>query len=183
MRYEEKIVSLKDGRSCVFRSPEASDAVVMLRYLQQTAAETQFMIRTPAEAGRIELAAEEKMLSYLCDDERSMMIAAFFGGEALGNVGVQCVNDRLKMRHRASMGVAVRKAYWGKGIGSLLIREALQEAKRMGYTQMELGVFADNERAIGLYQRMGFEIWGRTKNAFRIEDGVMRDEILMGKLL
>jgi SAM-dependent methyltransferase len=53
-------------------------------------------------------------------------------------------------------------------------------APSLGYTQLELGVFSDNERAIRLYSRFGFQEWGRTKNAFRLGDGTCFDEILMG---
>ena len=53
----------------------------------------------------------------------------------------------------------------------------------MGLEQMELGVYADNERAIHLYQKYGFEQCGIWKNAFKLKDGTYRDEILMSKIL
>ena len=51
----------------------------------------------------------------------------------------------------------------------------------MGYEQIELGVFADNKRAQNLYKKNGFEVWGNTKNAFKLKDGTYRDEIIMGR--
>ena len=32
-------------------------------------------------------------------------------------------------------------------------------------------------------KKYGFEVWGRTLNAFRLKDGTYRDEICMGKFL
>ena len=53
----------------------------------------------------------------------------------------------------------------------------------MGYEQIELGVFSDNEKAKALYKKYGFEVWGNTKNAFKLKDGTYRDEIMMGRMI
>ena len=45
------------------------------------------------------------------------------------------------------------------------------------------GVFADNLRAAALYESLGFQEWGRMRNAFQLKDGTMVDEILMGLML
>ena len=58
-----------------------------------------------------------------------------------------------------------------------------KNAPAMGYTQMELGVYSDNERAIRLYETLGFERWGVLRCAFRLPDGTYRDEIQMGLFL
>ena len=53
--------------------------------------------------------------------------------------------------------VAVRPNYWGRGFATTLIREALEEARRRFYRRVQLWVHASNQRAIGLYQHLGFE--------------------------
>ena len=53
----------------------------------------------------------------------------------------------------------------------------------MGYEQVELGVFSDNKRAQALYKKHGFEVWGYSKNAYKLKDGTYRDEIIMGRML
>lgn len=53
----------------------------------------------------------------------------------------------------------------------------------IGYEQIELGVFSDNEKAIALYKKFGFEVWGNVKNAFKLKDGTYQDEIIMGKMI
>ena len=48
---------------------------------------------------------------------------------------------------------------------------------------MELGVYADNDSGIALYQKMGFkEIW-RNLKAFKLKDGTYIDEINMIRFL
>lgn len=43
------------------------------------------------------------------------------------------------------------------GVGGLLVRSLVDEFKRRGRAQMDLSVLHDNEGAIALYERMGFE--------------------------
>ena len=53
--------------------------------------------------------------------------------------------------------IAVRPAYWGKGIGSALLGALLAAARERGCAEVFLEVRADNPRAHGLYRRRGFE--------------------------
>jgi [ribosomal protein S18]-alanine N-acetyltransferase len=56
--------------------------------------------------------------------------------------------------------IAVRPAYWGRGIGSALLGALINAARDRGCTEMFLEVRADNSRAHGLYLRRGFEDLG-----------------------
>lgn len=184
MKYQEETVELKDGRQCILRSPDGEDAEAMLAYLRQVSDETHFMIRYPEEAEAMTLEREKAFLAHqAAADTGSIMINAIVDGKVVGNVGLSPTADMIKLRHRASIGIAIIKDCWGLGLGTLLMEEALREAKKMKYYQVELGVYADNERALRLYEKLGFERWGVTKNAFRLKDGAMIDEILMGKVL
>jgi putative acetyltransferase len=57
--------------------------------------------------------------------------------------------------------MGVRDDWQGKGVGSALMRAALDLADNwLGLRRLELNVHADNERAIALYRKFGFEIEG-----------------------
>ena len=77
--------------------------------------------------------------------------------------------------------LVTKEKYWYKGLGTLLMEEALKMAREMGYEQVELGVYNDNPRAKSMYERFGFEEWGIMKKAFKLKDRSYRDEIMMGK--
>jgi ribosomal-protein-alanine N-acetyltransferase len=53
--------------------------------------------------------------------------------------------------------IAVRAAFWGRGIGSALLGALLAAARERGCAEVFLEVRADNPRARGLYLRRGFE--------------------------
>ncbi|WP_229310453.1 GNAT family N-acetyltransferase [Leadbetterella byssophila] len=48
----------------------------------------------------------------------------------------------------------------GKRYGQLLYEKAIEEAKSRGITKLWLGVWEENVKALGFYQRNGFETFG-----------------------
>ena len=178
----ETAVTLKDGTKVILRSPQPRDAAQLNEYLRLTSGETHYMVRYPEECDRT-LEAAQKRLRAVTDHERSFMLAAFLDGELVGNCGVNAMSDHFKMRHRASLGISIKKKVWGLGLGTLLMEKALEQAKENGFTQVELGVFADNDRARYLYRKLGFTEMGCIPKAFCLKDGTCRDEVQMVKFL
>lgn len=182
MKYPAKEILLKDGKKCILRSPELADAQDMIDFLRQTSGETDFLVRYPEEV-TLTLETECELLQRMLVDDKSVMIAAFVEGELAGNLGLNNISSRLKLCHRVSLGIAFKQKYWGLGLGNTLMDEAIRMAGEMGYEQIELGAFADNERALALYRKKGFEVWGTIKHAFKLKDGTYHDELQMGKIL
>ena len=69
------------------------------------------------------------------------------------------------------------------GIGTALFEEMIAIAQDWDIMQLELEVFEGNDRAMGLYRKMGFEIVSHVPNAIRMSDGSFRKEFLMLKPL
>jgi len=61
------------------------------------------------------------------------------------------------VRHCGTLGIGVLPAYRGKGIGGRLLAACISKAKMNGITRITLEVRADNQPAIKLYERAGFE--------------------------
>ncbi|NRQ43051.1 GNAT family N-acetyltransferase [Rheinheimera sp. YQF-2] len=79
-------------------------------------------------------------------------------GKVVGQLGLQvCQNPRR--RHVAELGMGVSEEFQGRGIGSALLRAALEMADNwLNIRRMELTVYSSNETAIALYERFGFEV-------------------------
>ena len=166
----------------VLRTVGAEDAAQMAALMRRGYAQTPFMNSTEDEF-RVTDAEEAAFLKGMEDSERNCMIGAWLDGALVGNVSVCAVDGRRRLRHRATLGIAVVQEAWGRGVGSLLLDAALQTAASAGFRQMELEVAADNARAIALYERFGFETYGRRPEALRREDGAFVDELLMFRRL
>lgn len=62
------------------------------------------------------------------------------------------------------------------------MQEAEVWAKEHHLHRLELTVMRHNEKAISLYEKMGFELEGVRKQALYV-DGIFVDEYYMGKIL
>ena len=182
MKYEARELTLKNGARLILRSPAPEDAEALLDYLRRVAGETYFLMAYPDEPGKT-LAEEREFLERALASKRQLMLSAFDGARVVGNCSFNEISPREKARHRAGLGIAVTREFWGCGLGRALLREAAARAKDAGYEQLELGVYADNERALRLYESEGYALCGRIPNAFRLRDGSYRDELMMAKAL
>lgn len=181
MFYEPKQILLKNNTPAVLRSPTYSDAKAMNAYLKACSGETDFLLRYPEECTETE-ASEGDFLEQIKLSPNHLMIACLIDGEVVGNCSVM-FNSMLKTRHRASVAIAIRKAYWGLGIGTALFTELIAAAKEKGILQLELDYVEGNERAAHLYQKMGFVPIGERPDSIRLQDGTLLKEIMMVKKL
>lgn len=182
MLFTDKDVVLKDGRTCRLRSPTAADAEALLAYLRQVSGESGNLLRE-AEEVTMTVGEEAQFIERVNQSAGSLLLTAFCGGRLVGNLGLDPVGPMRKVRHRASVGLAVVRDCWGQGLGTILLAEALQAARQLGYEQVELEVLAPNQRGLALYERAGFVAYGRRERAVCQKDGRYEAEILMYKTL
>lgn len=181
MLYESKNVVLKNGVEAVFRSPEGSDAKAMNKFLKTCFSETEFLMRYPEECTESE-ETEAKFLESIRGSEYTLMIVCTIDGEIAGNCTLM-LNRNLKTKHRAELAIGILQKYWGIGIGTTMLCELFSVAKEKGILQLELGYVEGNERACGLYEKMGFVHTGEKPDAIRLKDGTMLKEFSMVKKL
>ena len=99
----------------------------------------------------------------------------------IGNIGLH-VASNPRTRHCGGIGMMVHRDYQGMGVGSKLMEAALDIADNwLMLRRVELSVFVDNEKAIGLYKKYGFEVEG-TKKMGAIRQGVYMDEYMMARV-
>jgi L-phenylalanine/L-methionine N-acetyltransferase len=103
-------------------------------------------------------------------------------GTVVGNLGLHSVSASPRRRHAGSIGMSVRDDWQGKGVGSALMRVALDLADNwFGFTRLELTVYVDNPAALALYRRSGFVIEG-TLRQYALRDGKYVDAHTMARL-
>ncbi|MCR5671069.1 MAG: GNAT family N-acetyltransferase [Butyrivibrio sp.] len=181
MRIKERKYFLPDGQEVTIRSSGPEDAQKVKLHRELTSAETHFMAREP-EDGPFNLEKVVEGLAVVAESERDFMVSAFIGDELIGDLGVTLVRPHVKYLHRAYLGMSIRQAYTGMGLGSFMMQVALEQAKENGFEQVELGVFSDNDRAKHMYEKMGFKEFGVNPRAFKLKDGTYRDEIIMANI-
>ena len=112
----------------------------------------------------------------------------------LDNVWVAEVDGRVagyaKMDHPTPLpasehvwicnGLAVDPSSEGRGVGRALMERLIDEARGRGGLRMTLRVFAPNERARRLYERLGFEVEGVLRGEFKHGDDLI-DDVFMAR--
>lgn len=125
---------------------------------------------TPAEVrGWIEKAASG-----------DVSLVAVVGERIVGSAGLHRLTGR--QAHVGQIGMGVHDDWTGRGIGTRLLSALIDTADRwLGLRRIQLTVFPDNEPAIRLYRRFGFEVEG-THREFALRDGELVDALAMGLL-
>lgn len=86
-------------------------------------------------------------------------------GKVVGNIGFHH-SQRPRTSHTASFGIGVHDKFHGLGIGSALISTVTELADNwLNVRRIHIEVNADNDAAIGLYKKHGFEIEGEFVDA------------------
>lgn len=102
------------------------------------------------------------------------------GDEYIGNAGLSQIDP---VNRHAELGIAIgSKPHWRHGYGTqtvaLLCRHAFDT---LNLNRVHLAAYALNERAIRVYERVGFRVEGRLRQHAYIE-GQYYDQVTMGLL-
>jgi L-amino acid N-acyltransferase YncA len=86
--------------------------------------------------------------------------------------------------HVGNAGYMVSPAAGGKGVGRTMAEYSLTEARRLGYRSMQFNfVVKSNERAVKLWQSVGFEIIGEIPEAFDHAEHGLTNALIMHRKL
>jgi putative acetyltransferase len=114
--------------------------------------------------------------------EGAYILVAVAGAKAIGMLGLHTTPSQPRRRHAATVGMAVHDGWHGRGVGTALMRAAIDLADHwLNLHRLELEVYTDNEAAVRLYERHGFIIEG-TLREFAFRDGAYVDAFSMARL-
>lgn len=180
MYIDEALIHINE-HELLLRNAKEEDAKMLLEFLKTTCEETKFLAKEPEEI-TLTLDEERQFINNQNSSKSNLMLLGFLDGEYVGNCSFMG-RTHCRYQHRVSMGIALYQRYTGMGIGKAMIEKLLAIAKEKGIEQMELEVVADNERAISLYKKMGFEIYGTFPNNMKYKDGTYANAYWMMKQL
>ena len=110
------------------------------------------------------------------------VLVATIAGAVVGNLGLHAASKSPRRRHVGNLGMSVRDDRQGHGVGTALLRAAIELADGwLNYQRLELLVYTDNLAALHLYRKFGFAIEG-TCRAYAFRDGSYVDAYQMARL-
>ncbi len=175
----ERFISLQSGVNLYIREAFVEDAERLHDFYKRVTAQTEFLITTPDEV--FDVATEKQMIRIYRSQHNRLYLVAFVSSDLVGTLKI-AGNRRKRTCHVAELSIAVDKEWRGLGIGSALMEEGLEWARKHGIERIELTVVDSNVRAMRLYEKFGFTVEGIKKKAVKLSDGY-HDVYIMARLL
>lgn len=157
------------------------DAAAVLALGRALDSETQFMMHEPGERTTTVEEQRKRIHAMTVSGNGAIFLALNDADEMVGLLGAQGGAYR-RNRRTVHIFIGILQAYTGHGIGRRLFETMEAWARAWGAHRLELSVMAHNERAIGLYRKMGFTVEGRMRDTLYV-GGQYIDEFIMAKIL
>jgi len=126
--------------------------------------------------------SEADAIAYWCGADRETFVAEE-DGEIVGTYYIRA-NQQGGGAHVANCGYMTAAGSTGKGIARRMCEHSLQHARARGFKAMQFNfVVSSNERAVRLWQSLGFETVGRLPCAFEHPRHGFVDALVMFRAL
>ena len=174
MADEGKPVVLKDGRRVKIRTYKPSDKEELVSTYAGLLQESLRWSMPPYNRERI-----ERMTS---DLENRIIVLAFDGPKVAGHLQISLATN-ARSRRTGDLFIYLHQDFQNAGLGAALMADGIALARARRVHRVELTVVAENHRAIGLYEKAGFQREGIKRENYLGEDGKYHDAIEMGIIL
>ena len=170
---------LASGLHIVVRYPRTSDVEDMWKYINILSKEKTYITY---QGEKISLKHEKEYLKGQLEkiEKKECAQLLLFTGKKLAGISSIDLGGRIEA-HIGVFGITILKEFRGLGLGKLLMKLVLNEAKKLPKLKIvTLQVFAENGKAAKMYKDFGFIEYGRLPkgNQYR---GRFVDDILMYK--
>lgn len=170
----------KSGKDLIFRYPINEDLLLLRSYINTLSREKTFII---FQGEQVSLKEEKKYLDSqlkAITEDKAVQLLAFSQGQLVGNTQINLQTRAIK--HIGVFGISLAKEFRGEGIGTLLMKKLIKEAKQhlKGLKIVTLELFGNNEIAGKLYKKMGFIEFGNLPKGI-IYRGTPVDHVYMFK--
>ncbi|MBT2663306.1 N-acetyltransferase [Bacillus sp. ISL-45] len=166
----------------VIRRANLGDALAILHIQKEVVSEGDYLITLSEEFNKT-LEQQREWIGKILQNDKETILVPEIPNEIVGWI-VLISPNRIRLSHNGSIGMMIKKDYRSMGIGKLLMKGMLDWAEQNPFIEkVSLGVFSTNERAIALYNSMGFIEEGRKIKEFKMDTNEYVDDILMYKLV
>lgn len=146
-----------EGTALVIRQYRPTDREALVAMYEDLDPQSRTMGLPPSTQRRL-----DRWLDSLTIDGWSLV--AETDDDIVGHVGVTAADAE-----DPHFVVFVHQAYRNRGIGSELLRQTIAYADEWGHRMLMLTVSTDNDRAVALYDNLGFDVRERTRSQLEMQ--------------
>jgi RimJ/RimL family protein N-acetyltransferase len=157
----ETVFTLKNGKKVDFRPKQSGDTEMLWKMFSTLSEKSLSNLAPPFTRERI-----ERWTSKIDYDKVLTIVAVIEEKNEQRIVGSASLtfNEPEIYRHKAELSITVHDDYQNTGIGSAMLKHLLSIARMKKLRKVWLLVNTDNDRAVHVYEREGFEIEGKLCN-------------------
>jgi RimJ/RimL family protein N-acetyltransferase len=161
----------------LIREATQADAGAFINLRRTLFKETNFLLLEPSEYSP-SIQSEAAFIKAFNKSANSTILLVFDEYSTLiGFMGV-AGGTTNRAAHKADIFMGILQAYWGRGVGRKLFDHLFIWMKDKNLIRLELTTAINNERALKLYQSIGFKLECIKEKDILI-DGELRDEYQM----
>lgn len=149
-----KTFKSKKGNTVVIRYPKWEDLDAATEYVNTLIEEDTFLMLPEKQTRKSEASWMTKTFDDI-ENNKKIHIVAEVNGQYAGNSEIR-IHER-RQAHIGNIGISVAAQYREEGIGYELLWTLIKEAKKADLKLLILHCFENNERALHLYEKLGFK--------------------------
>jgi L-amino acid N-acyltransferase YncA len=176
----EMTFTATDGTAVTIRPARTDDSCSIIDTVRSNAMERSYVLM---EHYGKDVESEREYIGGL-DSARNLLIVAATGDEVVGCLAALQADAgrRPETAHILQVGLHLREAFRGLGIGRHLLDYAMAWAVEKGFKKLEANIFTTNKRSLSMFMKAGFVEEGVRRNRIQVGREFV-NEVLMGKLL
>lgn len=155
LRKFRRTVTLRDGSSLVLRAIQPEDAEKLIAFVRQLSPHTAYL-----RFHHVQTHLSEEEAKYLCSVDYANSFALLATAETGKEERIVAVGRyfRLPDRDTAEVAFVVDDVFQRKGLGSQLLKQLAQIARRNGIHFLQAEVLGENEEMMRVFQESGFRM-------------------------
>lgn len=181
-QYGPRKLNSKFDSGVIVRSAQIDDARGIYELAKSVIGEEIYQLTSASEFS-MTIEAEEKWIQSHWDNPNHLLLVAEVNGRVVGLLDFSN-GRRHRIAHTGEFGMSVDKSVRDQGLGSLLLQSLIEWAvANPTIEKISLHVHGNNERAIALYKKMGFEVEGVRRRELKYADGQYIDSVEMARFV
>lgn len=148
-----KTFTSKKGNNVIIRYPKWEDLDAVTEFVNALIEEDTFLMLPEKQTHKSEASWMAKTFDDI-ENNKKIHIVAEVNGQYAGNCEIR-IHDR-RQAHIGDIGVSITAQYREEGVGTELLSTLIEEGKKAGLRLLILHCFETNDRALHLYEKLGF---------------------------
>ena len=168
---KEMIVQVGDDREIILRRLRPDDKGLLLAMFTNMSEDALLWSNPPYD--------EEKIDRWIRSSDNGISLVAVSDNRLVGIAAVYQL-PRQRQKGIGGMMIYLHQDFHGVGLGTEMTNLLLSFARNKGFRRIGLEVVEENEAAVRLYKKLGFEVEGVMKDAYFGLDNKYHNLLVMG---